>query len=480
MEFHRSNTTQTIPKKEITLTQKEVEEKILNHFNFLKQEGGLHQIYSSYDFRLEENSMKEVWEQILDFLLSDVFKNIGITMQDLKKYTIMKNKIPIGLNNIIQQLRVEQKYVTDEDLKDINFYKINFPEFYPQSQGYFSSFFGNLKSIINFTSVKIGCNEENDNNDNLKIRTDISDEDKYKTIPDTRIIFNYSKFKSYCDNILSTLNEILTEEDNEIISTNNFIKILKERYLNNKENEEQINDSQISQYGIEYLEIVLYFLEKIKKINLFQIQSNNKNLEFIKIPKNPTEPITPKDEAVAKTLSEIELLEKRNLEYEKKVEQMGKKAKEQMQKGNKQSARTFIIKKKNYMKFLENSQNTLNILEKQIFDLKNAESNVNFTEILKKTVEVGKQYGQNLDELADVTEDIKDRKDALDELQNNIKDLNLMSVGDDEDLDKELQELEDDVNGKIEKSEDKKEEEFPFAHKDDVDEDKILKELENE
>ena len=35
-------------------------------------------------------------------------------------------------------------------------------------------------------------------------------------------------------------------------------------------------------------------------------------------------------------------------------------------------------------------------------------------------------------------------------------------------------------NGKIEKSKDKKEEEFPFAHKDDIDEDKILKELENE
>ena len=55
-----------------------------------------------------------------------------------------------------------------------------------------------------------------------------------------------------------------------------------------------------------------------------------------------------------------------------------------------------------------------------------------------------------------------------------------MTVGEDEDLDKELKELEDDVNGKIEKSEDKKEEEFPFAHKDDFDEDKILKELENE
>ena len=479
MELHRSITNQSIPKKEISLSQKEIEEKILDHFNFLKQEGGLHQIYSSYDFRLEENSMKEVWEQILDFLLSDVFKNIGVSMSDLKKYTIIKNKIPIGLNNIIQQLRVEQKYVTDEDLKDINFYKINFPELYPQSQGYLSSFFGNLKSIINFTSVKIGCNEENDSNENLKIRTDISEEDKYKTIPDNRIIFNYSKFKSYCDNILSILNDILTEEDNEIISTNNFIKILKERYLNNKENDEQLYASQILQYGIEHIELVLYFLEKIKKINLFTIQSNNKNLEFIKIPKNPTEPITAKDEAVAKTLSEIELLEKRNSEYEKKVEQMDKKVKELVKKGNKQNARTSLIKKKNYQKFLENSQNTLNILEKQIFDLKNAESNVNFTEILKKTVEVGKQYGAQIDEMADVTEDLKDQKDAMDELQNNIKDLNLMSVGDDEDLDEELKELENDVNKQIENKKEEKEEEFPFANKDEINDDKILEELEN-
>ena len=158
---------------------------------------------------------------------------------------------------------------------------------------------------------------------------------------------------------------------------------------------------------------------------------------------------------------------------------MDKKVKELVKKGNKQNARTSLIKKKNYQKFLENSQNTLNILEKQIFDLKNAESNVNFTEILKKTVEVGKQYGQNLDELADVTEDIKDRKDALDELQNNIKDLNLMSVGDDEDLDEELKELENDVNKQIENKKEEKEEEFPFANKDEINDDKILEELEN-
>ena len=122
------------------------------------------------------------------------------------------------------------------------------------------------------------------------------------------------------------------------------------------------------------------------------------------------------------------MLEKRNAEYEKKIEQMTEKAKALIKKGNKQGAKTFMIKRKNYQKFLENSQNTLNILEKQIFDIKNAESNANFTEILKKTVEVGKQYGANIDEFADVTEDLKEQKEAINEIENNIKDLNLMKL----------------------------------------------------
>ena len=53
-----------------------------------------------------------------------------------------------------------------------------------------------------------------------------------------------------------------------------------------------------------------------------EIQDNNKNVEFIKVPKTPTEPISNKDQAMAKTLSEMELLEKRNSELEKKSEQM--------------------------------------------------------------------------------------------------------------------------------------------------------------
>jgi hypothetical protein len=455
-------------KKENLLDPKKVEEKLLDRFDFLKQEGGLHQIYSSYDFRLEEKSIKEVWEKILDFLLSDIFNNFGVTMSDLKKYTLIKNKIPVGLNNIIQELRIEQKYVTNEDLKDIKFYQINFPELYPQTKGYVSSFLGSLKSIMNFTGAKIGCNEDNDNNESLKVRTDISDEDKYKIIPDNQIIFNYEKFKYNCNNILSILNEFLQEDDQEIISTNNFIKRLKEKYLDKKENDEF---SPSLPYGLAYLDIVLYYLEKIKKINLFNIVSNNKNVEFIKVQKTPTEPISNKDQAMAKTLSEMELLEKRNSELEKKSEQMLEKAKEQIKKGNKQNAKTCMLKRKNYLKFLETSQNTLNILEKQIFDLKNAESNANFADILKQTVEVGKQYSATADEFADVADDIKDQKDAINEIQSGIKDLALNTVDDDE-LDKELEELGKDKEEKKEEIEI-----FPSANNENIDDEKIFEEL---
>ena len=174
---------------------------------------------------------------------------------------------------------------------------------------------------------------------------------------------------------------------------------------------------------------------------------------------------------MAKTLSEMELLEKRNSELEKKSEQMLEKAKEQIKKGNKQNAKTCMLKRKNYLKFLETSQNTLNILEKQIFDLKNAESNANFADILKQTVEVGKQYSATADEFADVADDIKDQKDAINEIQSGIKDLALNTVDDDE-LDKELEELGKDKEEKKEEIEI-----FPSANNENIDDEKIFEEL---
>ena len=111
----------------------------------------------------------------------------------------------------------------------------------------------------------------------------------------------------------------------------------------------------------------------------------------------------------------------------------------QLKKGDKQSARITMIKKKKYEKFMENFQNSQNILEQQIFDLKNAENNVSVTEILKNSLSVGKEIGVNPDEFAEVTQDLKDQKDALEEMNAGMKEF--ANEKDEEELNEEMEKL---------------------------------------
>ena len=454
-------------RNQIDLKVDEVEKKLLKRFNFLQEEKSLHEFFSSYDFRLEEKNMIEVWNQILDYLLTDIFSSFGASMSDLKKYTIVKNRIPVGLNNLIQQLRIEQKYITEEDLKDDKFYEFNFPDLYPKQKGYVSNFLSSLQSIINFTGGKMGCKEESDNNDENKvIRTDISEEEKNKTIPENSLIFNYSKFKIHCNELLQILKDILQENEDEVITTFNLKKIINERYIKKSSNEigERIN----LKYGLQYIDYVLFYLKKIKKIEIFEISSQNINIECIKLLKNPTDTVTEKDEAIAKILIQIESLEKRINEYQKKVDILLTKAKEQLKKKNKQGAKTIMIKKKNYEKFLQNSQNTQNILEQQIFDIKNAENNASVTDILKQCVEAVKSVGMNADDFAEAVSDLKDVKDDLNEINTGMNEF--VDEKDEEELNKEMENL-------MLENKKEKELEFPSANKENIDENKKIEDL---
>ena len=455
------------PKIELKINEQEIEKKLLNKFDFLRQEEGLHKNYSSFDFRIEERFMIDNWEKIIDFLLNDIFHNCGVTMSDLKKYTIIKNRIPTGLNNIIQQLRIEQKYVTNKDLKDENFYKINYPELYPQETGYISNFLNGVKSFMNFAGGKMGCKEENDVNESeVKIRTDISDEEKYSEIPENSIIFNFDKFKNYCNKVLEILIEILHEKDeDEVIPKNDFLKIINERYLEKKG---QANERITLPYGTQNIDYAFYFLNKLKKINLFEIESNNKKVECIKLLKDQNDIITDKDKAVAKILIQIELLQKRTDEFSKKIEDLEMQAKNQLKSGNKQSAKLALIKKKNYEKYLSTTQASQNVLEDQIFNLRNAQSNVNVTNVLKQCVEAEKQIGLNPDDFYEVTEDLKEQKDNLNEVNTGMKEL--VDEKEDEELNKEMEKLE---------IENKKELDLPNANKEQLKENKELTGLDN-
>ena len=287
------------------LSQEEVEKKLISRFDFLSKEKGLHDYFSSYDFRLEEKNMVEIWEQIIQYLLSEVFSSFGITISELKKYTTIKTTVPMGLNNIIQQLRIEQKYITDEDLKNDNFYENNFPELYPKAKGYISSFLSGLQSIINVTGGKMGCKEDNDNNgQELPMRTDITDEDRYKILPENSIIFNYERFKTHCNQLLQVLTEILREDDDEVIQMDKFKKEIIEKYT---KKEGKIGGLITLPYGIQYIDYSLYYLMKIKKIALFEVEFNNKRVKCIKLLKNKEDTITEKDQAISKLLIQIKV-----------------------------------------------------------------------------------------------------------------------------------------------------------------------------
>ena len=427
------------PGSSLSFKAEDIENKILRRFTSLQQEAVLHKITCSYDFRENEKNMVDTWEQIIDFLLSDVFNCCAITMSDLKKYTVIKNNTPIGLNNIIQQLRIEQKYVTEEDLKDDNFYEMIFPDLYPKQTGYVSNIIGGIKSFWNFAGGKIGCKEENDNDgQQMALRTDITGDDRFKIIPENSLIFNFHKFKIYCSQVLEVLKDILKEkEEEEVIPKYDFLKIINERYL---ELPGAVSERITLSYGVKYIDYALYYLMKSKKIILFDIESNNKNIECIKLLKNKDDTVTDKDTAVAKMLNQIELLGKRIEEINKKIGQIWANAKSQYKSGNKQGAKMLLTKKNNYEKILNVTQNSQTVLEKQIFDLRNAESNVSITNVLKQCLEAEKSIGLNPDEFAEVTSDLKEHKDNIDEINNGMAEF--VDEKENEELNKEMANLE--------------------------------------
>jgi hypothetical protein len=311
----------------------------------------------------------------------------------------------------------------------------------------------------------MGCKEDNDNNgQELPMRTDITDEDRYKVLPENSIIFNYERFKTHCNQLLQVLTEILREDDDEVIQMDKFKKEIIEKYT---KKEGKIGGLITLPYGIQYIDYSLYYLMKIKKIALFEVEFNNKRVKCIKLLKNKEDTITEKDQAISKLLIQIEVLEKRINEYQKKMDNLLEETKKKLKKGDKQGARITMIKKKNYQKFLENSQNTQNVLEQQIFDLKNAESNANVTDVLKQCLEAGKQIAVNADEFADVANDLKDAKESLNEINMGMSEF--IDEKEEDELNKEMEKLE--IENKDEKVD------FPNPNREIIDENKEFEDL---
>ena len=112
------------------------------------------------------------------------------------------------------------------------------------------------------------------------------------------------------------------------------------------------------------------------------------------------------------------------------------------------------------------TQNSQTVLEKQIFDLRNAESNVSITNVLKQCLEAEKSIGLNPDEFAEVTSDLKEHKDNIDEINNGMTEF--VDEKENEELNKEMANLEIEIKKNID---------LPNANNEVIDENKIFEDL---
>ena len=147
-----------------------------------------------------------------------------------------------------------------------------------------------------------------------------------------------------------------------------------------------------------------------------------------------------KDILTAQIMIKCESLQYRINDLDKKIVLCLNNVKNLIQKGNKNGAKPWLIRKKNYEKYKQNCENIHLTLIQQIIDIKNAEGEKNLTEILKATNQVYKNIGMDNDKFIEVSEDIKDLNMAKEEMYEGIN--NLVNEGDDADIEDELKQLE--------------------------------------
>ena len=421
---------------DLVISKEDVERKLLKKFEYLNDPKLLHRLYVSYDYSENDENMVTTWYEILKYLFLNIFSTFGMKMSEIKKYTIINNKIPVGLNNIIQELRIRQKILTDADILNQAYYNKYYPDLYPENnkQGWGAYIFSGVKNIINFGSAKIGCTEENNEEETIR-RDDITENDKNQNFPDNTIIFISEMLKKNCNEILAFLSELLQENDNEIISKKEFIKEVNNTVANGG----MYNDINLP-FGSIYIEYCLQYLQKLKKIAIFTIEHNLSKIEFIKLLISPKNTPNEKDKLTAQILIKCDALQYRINDLEKKINVCMNNVRNMIQKGNKNGAKPWLLRKKTYEKYKQNCENIHLTLVQQIIDIKNAEGEKKLTEILKQSNQVYKNIGMDNDKFIEVSEDIKDLNSAKDEMYEGIKDL--VNEKDNDDIENELKMLE--------------------------------------
>ena len=353
--------------KEYEESENENEKKILKHFNFLNDEINFQKIYGEYNFEKEKIKLTEIWENIIKYLYEEISHRLTLSLEEIKSLSIIHGYEPKGLDNILKYLRANLKYITQKDIKSDEFYKKNFPEIYPKPPKSYIIPIPNPFKLLNPFNL---CREEkNEINDIECVRKDISYNDN---IPEGSILFNYEILNSHCEALLMILNKILLENGQEIIKKDIAFKNIKENYSDNsKEGNIKLR------YGTQNLEDVIYFLQKTKKIIIFEIEIKGEKYEFIKTTKNKDDTIDEKDKRIAKILISIDDKRGESNIIQEYIVKCLILAKKNLKDNNKDKAKEIIIKHNKLQKLLDKRIKLMKSLEKKIIDI---QSGANFVD----------------------------------------------------------------------------------------------------
>lgn len=294
-------------KLESQMKIEDIHKNLLHKFCFLNEENELNMFYKEYaDEGTEDDKKKiEIWDKIICYLLTEIFHSFAFKIPDIISYLKIHDKEPIIFQNILKKLRIHQIYITGEDLNNDNYYKMNFPNLYPETPSFVNSLFNGVTSYLfpkNENNNYFDCCKEKEKKDKIDIgddslRKDLTEMDKIKNIPETSIIFNYEIFKSHCNKLLMIIKDILHDKDTKVIKKEDLIENINSNYTENNNDEFQGFNFKLH-YGIQYINYAFHYLEKIKEIKMFDFCS----IEFIKVLENKDDSIKNEDKEEAELI----------------------------------------------------------------------------------------------------------------------------------------------------------------------------------
>ena len=170
------------------------------------------------------------------------------------------------------------------------------------------------------------------------------------------------------------LNDILNENNDEIITKDDYIKNIKENFL------EGSKDSKIGRYklryGLNYIEEIIHYLSKMKKILLFKAESNGKTLEFIKVVINNDDTLQKKYIEMAKLMIDITILNEKIIKCNKITNQCYYLAKLDLKNKDKKAAKEKADKYVKLGVFTSKWKEMIKSIEKKLSNLKDKNNDV--------------------------------------------------------------------------------------------------------